>query len=89
MPCRCQLNAGSSAALAECSDEVQGVVFRMVSVVENPRTKPEERQRALATIADALALSPDNDLEKTQEAAFADRLHELIYRQVRDAARTG
>ncbi len=65
-------------ALAECSDEVQRVVFRMVSIVEDPHTKPEQRQRALATIADALALSQDDDLEKTQEAAFADRLHTLM-----------
>ena len=49
------------AALAECSDEVQEVVFRMVSVVDNPDTTPLERQRALATIADALFVNPDDE----------------------------
>jgi transcriptional regulator with XRE-family HTH domain len=50
-------------ALAECSDEIQEVVFRMFSVVENPQSTPFERERALMTIADALFLNPDNEGE--------------------------
>ncbi len=91
-------------ALAECSDEVQKVVFQMVSVVENPNATPLERHRALATIADVLFSNPDDGNEFTQnsaaseavvaaeyaspgrevqnmycqEAAFADRLRELM-----------
>lgn len=45
--------------LAECDDETQGVVLRMVSIVENPSTTPVERQRALATITDALSLNEE------------------------------
>ena len=43
--------------LTECSDEIQGVVFQMVSIVENPRTTASERHRALATIAKVLSLN--------------------------------
>ena len=91
-------------ALAECSDEVQDVVFQMVSVVENPRATPLERHHALATIAHALLSNPDDGSEfaqdlvapgassaaghtrlgreaqetDCQQAAFADRLRELM-----------
>jgi transcriptional regulator with XRE-family HTH domain len=91
-------------ALAECSDEIQGVVFQMVSIVENPRTTSSERQQALTKIADVLRLNADEavaygqELEESarnegaavaglgrefqkmdcQEAAFADRLRELM-----------
>ena len=56
-------------ALAECSDDVQNVVFQMVSVVENPHATPLERHRALATIADALFLNPDDGGEYVQDFA--------------------
>lgn len=91
-------------ALAECSDDVQNVVFQMVSIVENPHSSPLERHRALATIADALFPNSDDRGEYDtrllgsevgtsaafasqgreveamicQEAAFADRLRELM-----------
>jgi transcriptional regulator with XRE-family HTH domain len=91
-------------ALAECSEDVQNVVFQMVSVVENPHTTSLERHRALATIADALLSNPNDggecgpdlaasgagseadyaslggEVQKPdcQEAAFADRLRELM-----------
>jgi len=51
------------AALAECSDELQEVVLRMVRIAENPQATPFERQRARMTIADALFLNPYNDGE--------------------------
>ena len=47
-------------AITECSDEAQNVVFQMVGIVENPHATPLERHHALATIADALFLSPDD-----------------------------
>ena len=91
-------------APAERSDEIQGVVFEMVSIVENPHTTSLERHRALTTIADALFSNPDEVGEYGQdlvasaasaaaetfqprsrgpedglpEAAFADRLRELM-----------
>lgn len=49
------------ASLAECSDDLQEVVFRMVSVLENPQSAPFERKRALMTIADSLFLNPDHE----------------------------
>ncbi len=45
-------------ALIECSDEVQRVVISLLNVVKDPRTTPDERKRALMTIADALFLNP-------------------------------
>ncbi|MCU0874231.1 MAG: helix-turn-helix domain-containing protein [Pirellulaceae bacterium] len=68
------------AAMAECSDEVRDVVLRMESVVENPQATPQERQRALATIADVLLPKPDDEEEHapSQQAAFADRLQALM-----------
>ncbi len=92
-------------ALAECSNDVQNVVFQMVSIVEDPHATPLERHRALAMIADALFLSPGDggkngqdlvpseasavaevtspgreaqEMMNCQEAAFADRLRELM-----------
>jgi len=90
--------------LAERSDEIQGVVFEMVGIVEDPRTTPSERHHALSMIADALFLNsgeggecgqdrvaseasaaarcsaPVRELQEIgcQEAAFADRLRELM-----------
>jgi len=49
------------SALAECSDELQEVVFRMVNVVADSQSTPSERKRALMTIADVLSLNPDNE----------------------------
>ncbi len=91
-------------ALAQCNDEVQNVVFQMVSIVEDPHATPSERKLALATIADARFLNPhdggeyDQDSVSSgsgseaefagtgravqqmdcQEAAFADRLRQLM-----------
>ncbi|MBA4064864.1 MAG: XRE family transcriptional regulator [Isosphaera sp.] len=45
-------------ALVECSDEVQQVVVSLLSIVKDPDTAPADRNRALMTIADALALNP-------------------------------
>jgi transcriptional regulator with XRE-family HTH domain len=67
-------------AIAECNDEVRDVVVRMVNVVESPKATPADRQHALATIADVLRLKPnDEDGEApSQQAAFADRLRQLM-----------
>ncbi len=46
-------------ALAECSNDIQQVVVRLIGVVKSPKTTPVERQRALMTIADVLF--PDTD----------------------------
>jgi transcriptional regulator with XRE-family HTH domain len=47
------------ARLIECSDAVQQVVIKLLGVIKNPVTTPAERQRTLATIADALFINPD------------------------------
>lgn len=46
------------AALAECSDDVQTTVMRMIELVENPNSTGLERERAANTIRDALELQP-------------------------------
>ena len=66
-------------ALAECSDEIQGVVFQMVSIVENPQASPLERQRALMTIADALFLNPDDEGEYGQDLAASETSAAAVY----------
>jgi transcriptional regulator with XRE-family HTH domain len=43
----------------ECSDEVQSVVRSMFAVIEHEHTTDDDRHRALATIADALHLNPE------------------------------
>jgi transcriptional regulator with XRE-family HTH domain len=59
-------------ALAECSEEVQRVVAQAVDVIKNPHTTPHERKRALATIADALSLNPDDDGEYGQDLVASE-----------------
>jgi transcriptional regulator with XRE-family HTH domain len=70
------------AALAECSDELQETVLRLVAVVENPDSAPADRKRAMMTIADTLFLNPDEDDGQigmdAQEATFAQRLRTLL-----------
>jgi transcriptional regulator with XRE-family HTH domain len=70
-------------AIAECSDEVRDVVLRMVNVVESPEATPADRQHALATIAEVLRLEPNEEdgQAPSQQAAFADRLRELMMEQ--------
>ena len=67
-------------AIVECSDEVREVVLRMVNVVESSQATPADRQRALVTIADVLRLKPNEEdgQAPSQQAAFADRLRELM-----------
>ena len=66
-------------ALAECSDEIQGVVFQMMNIVEDRRTAPLERQRALMTIADALSLNPDDEGEYGQDLAASETKAAVVY----------
>lgn len=54
--------------LAECSDEIQGLVFQMVSIVENPRTTSSERHQALTKIADVLRLNTDEAVAYGQDS---------------------
>jgi transcriptional regulator with XRE-family HTH domain len=65
-------------ALAECSDETRATVSQTLDVLKDPRATPPERQQALATIADALSLRRDDLGTDSQQAAFADRLRELM-----------
>jgi transcriptional regulator with XRE-family HTH domain len=58
--------------LAECSDDIQQVVVRLLNVVKNAETSPNERQRALMTIADALSLNPDEDGEYGQDLVASE-----------------
>lgn len=77
-------------ALAECNDERQAIVSRMLEIVENTQSTPAERRQSLLAIADTLGLQPDDgpgdtDLPEphdaaagSQQAAFAVRLRELM-----------
>ena len=77
-------------ALAECSDEQQAVVLRMLGVVENSQSTPAERQQSLSTIASTFGLKPaagQYELDSvageipaldTRQAVFAGRLRELM-----------
>ena len=76
-------------ALAECSDDVQNVVFQMVSVVENPHATPLERHRALATIADALFLNPDDGGEYVQDFAASGATSAAEYASLARGPRHG
>jgi len=60
--------------MAECCDELQEVVASTLRVIKTSETTEEERHRALARIAEALSLSSTDTLQ----AAFADRLRELM-----------
>ena len=58
----------------ECSNDVQSVVRSMFAVLEHEDTTEEDRHRALATIADALFLNPEEghghyglDFRKSQQ----------------------
>lgn len=74
------------ASLAECSDDVQGVVVSMVAVLRNSESNPYERHRALATIADALSLNPDEDgdygLDVAGSEVGADARYPQLAREV-------
>ena len=59
-------------ALAESSDQAQEVVFRMVSIMENPGTTKSERRRALTTIAGALSLNPDDEAEYDRDRVASE-----------------
>lgn len=43
----------------ECSDKVQSVVRSMFAVLEYEHSTPEDKQRALSTIIEALSLNPE------------------------------
>jgi transcriptional regulator with XRE-family HTH domain len=60
------------AALANCSDELQDAVLRLVVIVQNPQSPSSERQRAMAAIADMLSLSFENDAEECTPNRSAD-----------------
>lgn len=48
-------------ALMECSDRLQGNVFKMMAIAEDASLPVAERQRALMTIADDLCLRPNEE----------------------------
>ena len=75
-------------ALIECSDDVEQVVVSLLNVVKDPHTTPEERQRALMTIADVLSLNPcEEDGQYGQDLvaseAFAATKSAPLAREVR------
>ena len=49
-----------SVRFRECSDAIQDVVVEMASIANDPEATPEEREAAVATIAEALFPSGDN-----------------------------
>ena len=53
-------------AITECCDEVQEVVASMLSVIKMPSATEEERLQALASIAEALSLNPDELRQHTE-----------------------
>lgn len=73
-------------AIAQSSDATQQTVLRMLDVVKDPATSPDERHQALRTIDDALfpnsatstSDSPADSPIATQEAIFATRLREVM-----------
>jgi lambda repressor-like predicted transcriptional regulator len=54
-----QLFATCLCAFRECSDEIQAMIVEMASIANDPEATPEEREAAVATIAEALF--PDGD----------------------------
>lgn len=60
------------ATLSECSDDIQQVVVSMLGLLKNSETSPNERQRALMTLADALSLNPDEDGEYGQDLVASE-----------------
>lgn len=75
----------------ERNDETQSVVRSMFAILENRDVAEEDRQRAIATIADALSLKPEEEpgnqrfepakIERhldSQEANFSQRLRNIL-----------
>ena len=56
-----QLFATCLCAFRECSDTIQDVVVEMAAIANDPEATPEEREAAVATIAEALFPSGDNE----------------------------
>ncbi|MHB1557149.1 MAG: helix-turn-helix domain-containing protein [Isosphaeraceae bacterium] len=52
----CQMFATCLCAFRECSDEVQSMIVEMASIANDPEAAPDERDAAVATIAEALFL---------------------------------
>jgi lambda repressor-like predicted transcriptional regulator len=54
-----QMFATCLCAFRECSDEIQAMIVEMASIANDPEATPDEREAAVATIAEALF--PDGD----------------------------
>src|SRR5581483_6707799 len=71
-------------ALANCSEEQQAILSRMLGIVESSHSGLAERREALTTISETLGLPADDhpdgsqQLTAGQQAAFALRLRELM-----------
>jgi lambda repressor-like predicted transcriptional regulator len=66
-----QMFATCLCAFRECSDEIQAMIVDMSSIAADPEAAPEEREAAVATIAEALFPSGDDgppgvDLEASE-----------------------
>lgn len=75
------------SVLAQCGDQQRRAVDQVLGVLKDAASDPAERQRALATLADALALHPHAEAtpldsaaprHDSQQAAFAERLQALM-----------
>lgn len=68
------------AALQECNNAVQQAVERMIDVIEDPKSTPEQRSHAASAIRAALDPEAGEVLEPmdSQQAAFAERLRGLL-----------
>ncbi len=75
-------------ALMECSDSIQHAVVSMMAIAKDQRAAPQDRQRALTTLADALFLRPDEtDREYGQplaeSEAYTAKINPALNREVR------
>jgi lambda repressor-like predicted transcriptional regulator len=66
-----QLFATCLCAFRECSDEIQAIIVEMAAIANDPGATPEEREAAVATIAEALFPAGDGgalgvDLEASE-----------------------
>jgi len=75
-------------ALMECSDSIQQAVVSMMVIAKDQQAAPQDRQRALTTLADALFLRPDEtDKDYGQPLAesetYTAKINPALNREVR------
>jgi transcriptional regulator with XRE-family HTH domain len=86
---RTAMNSITGQVLSTTLQQIRNTVERMLDVIEAPESTPHDRKRACSAIRDAFAsqvdeVAPDSSAERratdtnSQEAAFAEKLHELM-----------